>query len=236
MKDQKFVLVTGASEGIGKAISLALLRNGYRVGMASRSQEKLDKALTEAGDLAQFAWVYSADLTESEQVNQLVDQAIQREGKIDALVNNVGRGVRGEIVDTTDEMWDFLVKLNLSSAFYACRAALPHMRKQQSGAIVNIASRAGRVGEGELGAYSALKHGMVGLTRALADSEAKFGIRANAVCPGLVATQRMLDTLPQLDYSSANVPEDVAEAVLFLLSPAAKTMNGQVMDLYKKCR
>jgi len=236
MTDQRFVLVTGASEGIGKAISFALLRQGYRVGMASRSQEKLEKALAETGDLAKNAWTYSTDLMESDQVTQLIEEAIHREGRIDGLVNNVGKGVRGEIIDTSDEEWDYLVKLNLSSAFYACRAVLPHMRKQQEGSIVNIASRAGRVGEGELGAYSALKHGMVGLTRALSDSESQYGIRVNAVCPGLVATQRMLDTLPHLDYASANQPEDVAEAVLFLLSSAAKTMNGQVIDLYKRCR
>ena len=236
MKDQKFVLVTGASEGIGKAISFVLMRNGYRVGMASRSQEKLDKALAEAGEQAQNIRVYSADVTESKQVNHLVDKVIQQEGKIDVLVNNVGQGVRRELIDTTDEEWDYLVKLNLSSAFYMCRAVLPHMRQEKSGKIINIASRAGRVGEGELAAYSALKHGLVGLTRALGDSEKEFGIRVNAVCPGLVGTQRMLDTLPHLDYASANAPEDVAEAVLFLLSPAAKTMNGQVIDMYQRCR
>jgi len=236
MTDQKIAVITGASEGIGRAISLSLIRENYRVVLVSRSQEKLEKALVEAGEQAQNARVYSADVTESVQVNQLVDEVIQQEGKIDVLLNNVGQGVRRELIDTTDEEWEFLVKLNLSSAFYMCRAVLPQMRKQKSGKIINIASRAGRVGEGELAAYSALKHGLVGLTRALGDSEMKFGIRVNAVCPGLVATQRMLDTLPHLDYSSANVPEDVAEAVLFLLSPAAKTMNGQVIDMYKRCR
>jgi 2-deoxy-D-gluconate 3-dehydrogenase len=106
------------------------------------------------------------------------------------------------------------------------------MRQQQSGVIINIASRAGRRGEGDLAAYSALKHGMVGLTRALADSEYHFGIRVNAVCPGAVATRRMLALLPDDDHSRWHAPEDIASAVLFLLSPAARLMNGQVIDMF----
>lgn len=230
-----FALVTGASEGIGKAIVLKLLRDGYRVGLASRSQDKLDAVLVQAGSLAGNAWVYPADLTDSAKVSRLMEEAIRREGKIDALVNNVGQGIRRQIIDTNDDEWDYLVKINLTSAFYACRAVLPYMRERKAGRIVNIASRAGRVGEGQLAAYSALKHGMVGLTRALADSEAEFGIRVNAVCPGLVATERMLAALPEDAFSGSNQPGDVAEAVLFLLSPAAKTMNGQVMDLFRRC-
>jgi NAD(P)-dependent dehydrogenase (short-subunit alcohol dehydrogenase family) len=164
----------------------------------------------------------------------MVNEVIQREGQIDVLVNNAGKGIRRELIDTSDEEWDFLVKINLSSAFYVSRAVLPHMRKQNGGKIINIASRAGRVGEGELAAYSALKHAMVGLTKALANSEAKFGIQTNAICPGLIRTQGMLTALPNLDYSKSNSPEDVAEAVLFLLSPAARTMNGQCIDLFHR--
>ena len=234
MVGQNFVLVTGASEGIGKAIVMKLLHNGYRVGLASRSQDKLDQVLAEAGSLASNAWTFPADLTDSAQANRLIDEAIRREGKIDALVNNVGQGIRREVIDTSDEEWDSQVKINLSSVFYACRAVLPHMRKQKAGRIVNIASRAGRVGEGQLAAYSALKHGAVGLTRALADSEAKFGIQVSAVCPGLVATERMLAALPTAAFSGSNQPDDVAEAVLFLLSPAASTMNGQVIDMFTR--
>jgi 3-oxoacyl-[acyl-carrier protein] reductase len=232
LNEQVFVLVTGASEGIGKAIALKLLQSQYRVGFVSRSQNKLEAALYEAGDTDKKAWTYAADLTHSSQVDQLIKETLIREGSIDVLINNVGRGIRRELIDTTDEDWDFMVNTNLSSAFYASRAVLPHMRRQQKGIIINIASRAGRRGEGDFAAYSAMKHGLVGLTRALADSEAKYGILVNAVCPGLVATQRLLTEKPNLDYSNANSPGDVAEAVMFLLSPAARTMNGQVIDLF----
>ncbi len=234
MNDLSFALVTGASEGIGKAIALKLLQNNYRVGLVSRSQKKLEAALIEAGDLAENAWAFPADLTDSTQANLLIEETLRREGEIDVLINNVGKGLRRELIDTTDEEWDFQVKINLSSAFYTCRAALPYMREGQHGRIINIASRAGRRGEGIFAAYSAMKHGLVGLTRALADSEGKYGIQVNAVCPGLVATQRLLTEKPEIDFSNANSPGDVAEAVLFLLTPAARTMNGQVIDMFSK--
>lgn len=229
-----FALVTGASEGIGKAIALKLLIGGYRVGLVSRSQDKLDAALAEAGNQAENAWTFTADLTDPSQANLLIQETLQREGKLDILVNNLGRGLQSQLVDTTDEEWDYMVKINLSSAFYMCRAALPHMRERHTGDIINIASRAGRRGEGDFAAYSALKHAVVGLTRALADSESEYGIRANAVCPGLVATERLKRAKPNLDFVEAIQPGDVAEAVLFLLSPAARTMNGQVINLFKE--
>ncbi len=234
MTRQPFAIVTGASQGIGKAIALRLLQKNYRVLLISRSRNKLDQALKESENLSKNAWTMTADLTDPLQVSRCVEEVIKYETTIDVLINNLGKGLRRELIETSNEDWDFLVKINLSSAFYMSRDVLRQMRKQQHGQIINIASRAGRRGEGELAAYSALKHGLVGLTRALADSEQNHGIRVNAICPGLVATQRMLTNHPNLDYSESNAPEDVAEAVMFLLSPAAKTMNGQVIDMYKK--
>jgi NAD(P)-dependent dehydrogenase (short-subunit alcohol dehydrogenase family) len=225
-------LVTGASEGIGRAISLELLREGYVVVLVSRSQEKLDGVLAEVGDLAEHARTFTADLTDSAQVNRLVEDVILSEGKIDILVNNLGRGLPRELIDTTDEEWHYLVNINLSNTFYICRAALPYMRERRSGVIINIASRAGRRGEGAFAAYSALKHGVIGLTRALADSEYHFGIRVNAICPGAVATRRMIESHPDDNPSRWHAPEEVAGAVLYLLSPAARLMNGQIIDMF----
>jgi len=234
MSHQPFAIITGASQGIGKAVSLGLLQNDYRVVIISRTQLKLNQVLKEAGALACNAWTISADLTDPRQVSRAIEAVTKQEANIDVLINNLGRGLRRQLVETSDDEWDYLVKINLSSTFYMSRDVLRHMRKQGFGQIINIASRAGRRGEGEFAAYSALKHGVVGLTRALADSEGKFGIRVNAICPGLVTTQRMLTNRPNLDYSKANTPGDVAEAVIFLLSPPAQTMNGQVIDLFRK--
>jgi 3-oxoacyl-[acyl-carrier protein] reductase len=233
MNEPNFVLVTGASEGIGKAIALSCLHHGFEVGLVSRNQEKLDFALAEAGEKKRNALSLTADLTDPTQVDRLINQVIHRKGRIDILVNNLGRGLQREIIETTNDDWEYLFKINLSSAFYMCRATLPHMRKRKTGNIVNIASRAGRKGEGDFSAYCAFKHALVGLTRALADSESKHGIRVNAICPGLVSTKRLKKTKPNLDFSKASQPVDVANAVLFLLSPAAQTMNGQVIDMYR---
>ncbi|KAF0110594.1 MAG: 3-oxoacyl-ACP reductase [Chloroflexi bacterium] len=226
-------IVTGASEGIGQAIAQSLLRSGYRVVLVSRNETKLKLAISSLGELVQHAWIYPADLTISSQVDQMVKAIIEREGRVDVVVNNLGQGLRRELVATTDQEWDHLVHINLTSAFYCCRAILPVMRTQKSGFIINIASRAGRHGEGQFAAYSALKHGLVGLTRAIADSEAEYGIKVNAVCPGLVATTTMLQKYPTLDHSNWNTPDEVSHAVLFLLSPAASPMNGQCLDLFR---
>ncbi len=226
-------LVTGASEGIGKAIALKFLKDGYRVVLSSRSKDKLQTVVNDSGALSQNAVVMPADLTVSSEVNQLVARILNEQGNIDILVNNLGGGLPRQVIDTTDEEWKKMVETNLSSAFYLCRAVLPSMRSHGTGIIVNVASRAGRRGEGDFAAYSALKHGLVGLTRALADSEGKYGIRINAVCPGPVSTERMQTLHPDSDHQSWLSPEDVAEAVRFLVSPAAKNMNGQVLDLFE---
>jgi NAD(P)-dependent dehydrogenase (short-subunit alcohol dehydrogenase family) len=225
-------VVTGASEGIGKAVSFALLSAGNSVVMVSRSIDKLRRALDEFGQNEQRAFLISADVTNALEVENLVRVIIGRFERIDVLVNNVGGGLRRELIDTSNEEWQQLVALNLTSAFYTCRAVLPVMRQQKTGLIINIASRAGRIGEGAFAAYCAVKHGLIGLTKALADSEDKFGIRVNAVCPGPVATQRMIAQNLKLDCSGWITPQEVANAVLFLLTPSARTMQGQCLDLF----
>ena len=230
---KRTAIVTGASEGVGLAISEALLKSDFKVVMVSRSPEKLQAALENLGSLAQNAMSFAADLTCSEQANQLVESVLTHENRVDVLVNNLGQGLRKQLVETTDEDWEHLVAVNLTSAVYVSRAVLLIMREQKSGKIINISSRAGRRGEGDFAAYSALKHGLVGLTRALADSESPYGIKVNAVCPGPVSTRKMVERYPNLDVSGWSSPEDVAQTVLYLLSKPAETMNGQVIDLFK---
>jgi 3-oxoacyl-[acyl-carrier protein] reductase len=230
----KVAIVTGASEGIGKTVSLALLESGLRVVLVSRNIEKLKLAVESHTRFSDSFWLYPADLTDSEQVNQLVKEVELKEGKIDVLVNNLGHGIRRELIDTTDGEWQSIVNINLTSSFFTCRSVLTGMRSRKSGNIINIASRAGRRGEGEFAAYCAMKHGLIGLTRALADSEDKFGIRVNAICPGPVATERMLEKNAKSSGADWITPQDVARAVQFLLSPAAAQMNGQCLDLFSR--
>lgn len=177
-------------------------------------------------------WAYAADVTCSEQVDGLVQEVTQRYGRIDLLVNNVGGGLKKELVETNDEDWQYLLQVNLTSTFNCCRAVLPVMRQHGTGMIVNIASKAGRVGEGDFAAYCAVKHGVVGLTRALADSEGQYGIQVNAICPGPIATEKMKTLYPDVDKSGWSTPEDVAQTVLYLASPAGHAMQGKLVDLF----
>jgi NAD(P)-dependent dehydrogenase (short-subunit alcohol dehydrogenase family) len=227
-------VVTGATEGIGRAIAQAIASQGADIVLAARTQAKLAglaKELKLAAPERRVKWVV-ADVTVSEQVNSLIDSAVETFGKIDILVNNVGRGLRKPLAETTDADWRTLVDQNLSGTFFACRAALPYMLQQKQGLIINIASRAGRVGEAGLAAYCAAKHGVVGLTRALAVEVADYGIRVNAICPGPVSTERMKGLRPDLQPNEWLSPEDVASAVLFLATSPGHTMQGQTLDLF----
>lgn len=230
LKD-KVCIVTGASQGTGKAIARVLYESGAWVVLVSRREAKLALVRDEMGS-PETVWTFAADVTSSEQVDELVREVTQRYGQIDLLVNNVGGGLKKELVETSDEDWQHLLAINLTSTFNCCRAVLPVMRQQGGGMIINIASKAGRVGEGDFAAYCAVKHGVVGLTRALADSEGPHGIRINAICPGPIATEKMKSLYPTIDKTEWSTPEDVAQIVLYLASPAGHAMQGKLVDLF----
>jgi 3-oxoacyl-[acyl-carrier protein] reductase len=231
LKD-KVVIITGASEGIGKAIAHALAQQGARLALAARTQAKLALVAGELQVLGASFLAVPTDMTNSGQVEELVAKTVAEFGRVDILINNVGRGLRKPFVDTSDEDWHRLVLENLSVTIYGCRAALPQMEKQGAGLIINIASRSGRVGEANLAAYSAVKHGVIGLTKALAEEEGSKGIRVNAICPGPVRTERMEKILPHVDKSGWLSPEDVAAAVVFLATSPGRTMQGQSLDMF----
>ncbi len=225
-------LVTGASEGIGRAIALALAEEGACLALAARTAERLEDTAREIREKGGSVLAVPTDVTRPEEVDALVQKTLAAFGRVDVLVNNVGRGLRKPFVETTEEDWSWLVATNLSSVMYGCRAVLPHMERQGSGLIVNIASRSGRVGEANLAAYCAVKHGVVGLTKALAEEEGPKGIHVNVICPGAVRTERMEKLLPQVDKSNWPAPEDVAAAVVFLATSPGRAMQGQALDMY----
>ena len=177
-------------------------------------------------------WTEAADVSCSDQVDALVHKLVKKLGRIDLLVNNVGGGLKKDLVETSDDEWQQQIQLNLTTTFNFCRAVLPVMREQGAGMIINIASKAGRLGEGNFAAYCAVKHGVVGLTRALADSEDKYGIRVNAICPGPIATEKMIAAYPDADRSNWSTPEDIAQTVLYLTLSTGHTMQGKLVDLF----
>ena len=226
------IVITGASEGIGRAIAFALADQGASLVLAARGAENLQRVEKVIHEKGNHVLAVPTDVTHSADVNNLAARAIDSFGQVDVWVNNVGRGLRKAFPETTDEEWEQLVATNLSSVVYGCRAVLPYMEKRQKGLIINIASRSGRVGEANLAAYSAVKHGVIGLTKALAEEEGVHGIHVNAICPGAVRTERMEKILPQVDKSNWLLPEDVAAAVTFLACEAGYKMQGQVIDMF----
>lgn len=231
LKDQ-VAIVTGASEGIGRATAIALGRQEAATVLVGRRLANLNDVSEEISRSGGRAMAIAADVTDSSQVARALGRALESFGRIDLLVNNVGGGLRKPFIDTSDAEWAKLVADNLTATVYCCRAVIPIMRGRRGGLIVNVASRAGRIGEPGFAAYCAVKHGVVGLTRALAAEEGPNGIRVNAICPGPVATGRMRRALPGVDVSQWLTPEEVAESILFLASGPARTMQGQALDLF----
>jgi 3-oxoacyl-[acyl-carrier protein] reductase len=212
-------LVTGATEGIGRAIAEALGRAGYRVGICSRSREKVAAALAELRGLGIAAAGAAADVAEPDQVARLVDEVRGALGEIDVLVNNAGVLIARPFEELTLEDWDATMATNLRSLYLTTRLVLPGMRARRRGTIVNVASLAGRNGFVGGSAYSASKHAVLGFSRSLMLEVRKDNVRVVAVCPGSVATgmlrgQAMLKPDPERILR----PEDVAASVLHVLT------------------
>lgn len=236
----RVVLVTGSSRGIGAAVAVKAAAEGARVAVHYRqSSEGADRTLERVRDAGAEGASFGADLADGAQAEGLVDQVIDRFGRIDALVNNAGRTLVGPFLDTDPAVWDEVIRTDLSAAFHTCRAALPSMVDRRSGTIVNIASRLGQMGVAETAAYSAAKAGLIGLTRALAREFGPRGIRVNAVAPGVTVTEMTADLvdseegqrrLREMPLGRFGRADEVADAVVFLLSDASSLFLGQTLN------
>jgi 3-oxoacyl-[acyl-carrier protein] reductase len=212
-------LVTGATEGIGRAIAEALGRAGYRVGICSRSPEKVAATLAELRGFGIAAAGAAADVAEPDQVARLVDEVRGALGEIDVLVNNAGVLIAIQIKNLTLEEWDPTMATNLRSLYITTRLVLPGMRARRRGTIVNLASLAGRNGFVGGSAYSASKHAVLGFSRSLMLEVRKDNVRVVAVCPGSVATGMLRDqAMLKPDPERILRPEDVAASVLHALT------------------
>jgi len=232
-EEKKVAIVTGASRGIGACIARGLAADGYIVAAANRSIERLEKLCseinTEAGASAQ-AVPYGLDVRDSKAVEAMVSDVVAKYGRVDLLFNNAGIDVTGTL-DVSLEDFQSLVQTNLVGPFTFLKAVVPIMRAQGSGTIINLASRAGKVGLVDNGAYSASKFGLVGLSEALYRELSQHGIKVTCLCPSWVDTDMAHNS--NLPTEERIRPEDILETTRWLLSlsPAAV-----VKDLVIECR
>jgi 3-oxoacyl-[acyl-carrier protein] reductase len=212
-------LVTGATEGIGRATALALGRAGYRVGICSRSSDKVAEALAELRARGVTTAGAAADVADPAQVRHLVDQVRAELGEIDVLVNNAGVLIARPFDELTLEDWDGTMATNLRSLYLTTHLVLPGMRARRHGTIVNVASLAGRNGFVGGSAYSASKHAVLGFSRSLMLEVRKDNVRVIAICPGSVATGMLRDqAMLKPDHERILRPEDVAASILHVLT------------------
>ena len=242
----RFALVTGAGSGIGFATADRLAREGLDLGLVDLDEDGLERATRTVRGHGRAARTAVLDVTDDEAFERALPELLDGRAAVDVLVNNAGIGVASTVVETSRADWDRTLAVNLSAMFVACRAVLPDMIRKGEGVIVNVSSVAGVVGVRNRAAYCASKAGVIGLTRAIAVDHAGEGIRANAICPGTVATEwigkilsgaedpegtRRAMELRQLD-GRMGLPEEVAAGIAFLASPDARFVNGSafVMD------
>ncbi len=237
--ENKVALVTGSSRGVGKAIALALAREGADVVVTYRRRAQ---AAAETGReieaLGRRALVLQADVVCREDVKRMMAAAMDALGRLDILINNAGSFPMKPFTALSEEDWDQVMALDLKGVFLCCKEVLPVMRQQRKGHIVNVASVAGLVGGIGLVAYSAAKAGVIGLTKALAREVASLGITVNAIAPGIIETETALKTFPasalefytryQVPLARLGQPADVTGLVVFLASDEADYITGQV--------
>lgn len=230
-------LITGASRGIGRAIAHRLARAGNHVVLASRTAGPLTEVKATIEASGGSAETLAVDVGDRAAWRAAVEDVIEAGGRLDILVNNAGITRDNLALRMSDEEWDEVIRVNLTAAFVACRAAARAMMKHRFGRIVNIASTSGLVGNAGQANYAAAKAGLIGLTRSLARELGGKGITANVVAPGFVETD-MTSALPAgireraLDAMAVKRlgrPEDIAEAVAYVSSEEAGFLTGQVI-------
>lgn len=233
---EKVAIVTGGARGIGKAITLRLAADGFRVAIVyNRSADEARKTAVDVEAKNGDALVFKADVSQPAQVKALRSYVLEAYGRIDLLVNNAGVATKSATVDLSEDVWDRVLDVNLKAAFLCSQAVIPPMQAQGAGRIINIASIAGQTG-GAIGAhYAASKAGMIGLTRFMARELGPDKITVNAVAPSGVPTDllRQLDLEPstQRPIRRLGTPEDIAAAVSFLASDEAGFITGQVLGV-----
>jgi 3-oxoacyl-[acyl-carrier protein] reductase len=235
----KVALVTGASRGLGKAIAVALAREGASIAAVARSEEALKSTLEEIRATGATAEPFPGDVSDGDSMDTLVEKVAARFQKVDVLVNNAGVTRDGLLARMTGEAWDTVINTNLKGAFNLTRTVGRMMVKARGGRIINISSVIGLMGNAGQANYAASKAGLIGFTKSVAREFASRNILCNAICPGFIETdmtrelsedlrKKLLERIP---LQRLGQPEDVAGVVAFLCSPAANYITGQVLTV-----
>ena len=203
----KNALITGAGKGIGKAIALALAKEGVNVILVARTKDEIESVAIKARSLRVKASAITADVADINSVNSAVDKALAEFGTIDILINNAGIAAFGKFLELEPTDWERIIQVNLMGTYYVTRAVLPNMIERQTGDIINISSTAGLSGNALTSAYSASKFAVLGLTESLMQEVRKHNIRVTALTPSTVAT----DMAKELKLTDGN-PETVMQA------------------------
>ena len=244
--DGRVALITGGGRGIGKAIAEKLGEAGCVLVLVDVNEETLAQTVAELASRGVRAYGLVGDISKGTDVARIVEESIRLRTRIDFLVNNAGvsykrDGEKIPLIDIPEEQWDRVLGVNLKGAFLCSQAVAKHMIRQRYGRIVNMCSMAGKLGNsGPAGAhYSASKAGLICLTKSLALELAPYGIRANGVAPGVIQTEMMRSSseevnrkfLERIPMSQFGTPEEVADAVCFLMSDASAYITGEILDI-----
>ena len=235
----RVALVTGASQGIGRACALALASAGAQVALAARNTEKLTAVQAEIVAAGGAASVFALDIASEDSIHACAKAVLAQYGKVEILVNNAGITRDGLMLRMKRADWDAVLSTNLTGAFLLTQALLPAMLKARWGRIVNLTSVVGETGQAGQANYAASKAGLIGLTKSMARELASRSITVNAVAPGYIETpmtevlneQQRAAMLTQVPLGRAGSPEEVAQAVAFLASEQAGYITGHVLDV-----
>jgi NADP-dependent 3-hydroxy acid dehydrogenase YdfG len=223
--NNKTAIVTGASRGIGKAIALSLAKAGVKVVLAARQQTDLESAKTEILKNGGQCIAVQADVAKEADIDHLIEKTTDAFGTVDILVNNAGFGIFSKVADTSVKDFDGMMNVNLRGVFLCCRGVLPTMIRQKGGAIINIASLAGKNSFVGGATYSATKWGLLGFSRSLMLEVRDYNIRVVAICPGSVNTSFSDHSK---DSEKIIQPQDVADTVLFALTMPARSNVSEI--------
>jgi len=235
----QIAVVTGAGRGIGRAIALKFAAEGADIVCVSRTAENSGKVANEVRALGRRAWAHAVDVAESRAVAEAGEKILAETGRVDILVNNTGITRDGLLVRMSEQDWDTVLDTNLKGAFLFTKAFARAFIKQRSGCVINVSSITGLIGNAGQCNYAASKAALIGFTKSVARELASRGITANALAPGFVETDMTAalseevrrELLQKIPLNAFGQPDDIANAALFLASPAARYITGQVITV-----